>query len=133
MAKRIGVISEVRKFLGEFSCISLKQPDIEFLHWIGCYGGLSAVRPKKFCHVHILVFDGSNSRERCAEVGKMLVCCLQGQTGMLKKAFFCITRDNADIRSGGVSLWDNTINLGIFAAYLTLLGVVSVCPVVVQI
>lgn len=68
-----GFISEVRKFLGRLSYLSLEQLDIGFRRWVGYYGGLFAVR------VNRLVYEGPNSRDRCVETGKVVVCCLYGQ------------------------------------------------------
>ncbi|VUZ43912.1 unnamed protein product [Hymenolepis diminuta] len=63
-------------------------------------------------------------------IEKVVVCRLQGQAGGLKKAFFCRTGDNADVRTGEVSLRDNCASLGVFAAWLTFLCVISIYPMI---
>ncbi|VUZ48136.1 unnamed protein product, partial [Hymenolepis diminuta] len=50
-----------------------------------------------------------NSIQGCVAIEKMVACRLQDRVGGLKKAFFCRTRSNADVRTGEISLRDNCV------------------------
>lgn len=55
----------------------------------------------------------------------MVTCRLQSQAGGLKKASFCRTMDNANVRTGEVFLRGSCVSIEGFASWLTFLGVLS--------
>ncbi|KAM3184033.1 hypothetical protein ACTXT7_009178 [Hymenolepis weldensis] len=74
------------------------QINIGFRRWVGYYGGSFAVRVNRLCRVKIMVYEGPNSRDRCMETRKVVVCCLYGQISD-------ISLSTLDIRSLSGNSW----------------------------